>query len=121
MHTVDKLTIYLQPDRGNNLIAGAKLMSYEYTKSLFNEEHEIFRDSYRRFLETEADAHVDEWLAEGKVPQEFWLKAGEQGFLGVGVPEEYGGPGGDFLYPGFIRFVWISCIGRVCCCGSTCA
>lgn len=73
-------------------------MSYEYTKSLFNEEHEIFRDSYRRFLETEADAHVDEWLAQGKVPQEFWLKAGEQGFLGVGVPEEYGGPGGDFLY-----------------------
>jgi acyl-CoA dehydrogenase len=73
-------------------------MSYEYTKSLFNEEHEIFRDSYRRFLETEADAHVDEWLAEGKVPKEFWLKAGEQGFLGVGVPEEYGGPGGDFLY-----------------------
>jgi acyl-CoA dehydrogenase len=80
------------------LIAGAKLMSYEYTKSLFQEEHEIFRDSYRRFLETEADAHVDEWLAEGKVPKEFWLKAGEQGFLGVGVPEEYGGPGGDFLY-----------------------
>jgi acyl-CoA dehydrogenase len=73
-------------------------MSYEYTKSLFNEEHEIFRDSYRRFLATEADAHVDEWLAQGKVPKEFWLKAGEQGFLGVGVPEEYGGPGGDFLY-----------------------
>jgi acyl-CoA dehydrogenase len=73
-------------------------MSYEYTKSLFNEEHEIFRDSYRRFLETEADAHVDDWLAEGKVPKEFWLKAGEQGFLGIGVPEEYGGPGGDFLY-----------------------
>jgi acyl-CoA dehydrogenase len=73
-------------------------MSYEYTKSLFNEEHEIFRDSYRRFLETEADAHVDEWLAQGKVPKEFWLKAGEQGFLGIGVPEEYGGPGGDFLY-----------------------
>jgi acyl-CoA dehydrogenase len=73
-------------------------MSYEYTKSLFTEEHEIFRDSYRRFLETEADAHVDEWLAQGKVPKEFWLKAGEQGFLAVGVPEEYGGPGGDFLY-----------------------
>jgi alkylation response protein AidB-like acyl-CoA dehydrogenase len=73
-------------------------MSYEYTKSLFNEEHEIFRESYRRFLETEADAHVDEWLEQGKVPKEFWLKAGEQGFLAVGVPEEYGGPGGDFLY-----------------------
>jgi alkylation response protein AidB-like acyl-CoA dehydrogenase len=73
-------------------------MPYNYTKSLFDEEHEIFRDSYRRFLETEADAHVDEWLEAGAVPDSFWKKAGEQGFLAVGVPEEYGGPGGDFLH-----------------------
>ena len=68
-------------------------MPYAYTKSLFTEEHEIFRDSYRRFLATEADAHVDEWLEQGAVPKSFWKKAGEQGFLAVGVPEEYGGPG----------------------------
>ncbi len=73
-------------------------MPYAYTKSLFTEEHEIFRDSYRRFLATEADAHVDEWLEQGAVPKSFWKKAGEQGFLAVGVPEEYGGPGGDFLH-----------------------
>jgi alkylation response protein AidB-like acyl-CoA dehydrogenase len=73
-------------------------MTYNYTKSLFAEEHEIFRDSYRRFLATEADAHVDEWLEQGAVPDSFWRKAGAQGFLAVGVPEEYGGPGGDFLY-----------------------
>ena len=73
-------------------------MPYAYTKSLFTEEHEIFRDSYRRFLATEADAHVDEWLEKGAVPKSFWQKAGEQGFLAVGVPEEYGGPGGDFLH-----------------------
>jgi acyl-CoA dehydrogenase len=73
-------------------------MPYAYTKSLFTEEHEIFRDSYRRFLATEADAKVDEWLERGAIPQSFWKKAGEQGFLAVGVPEEYGGPGGDFLH-----------------------
>ena len=73
-------------------------MTYNYTKSLFGEEHEIFRDSYRRFLSSEADAHVDEWLAQGRVPPSFWRRAGEQGFLAIGVPEEYGGPGGDFLH-----------------------
>jgi alkylation response protein AidB-like acyl-CoA dehydrogenase len=73
-------------------------MTYNYTKSLFSEEHEIFRDSYRRFLSSEADAHVDEWLAQGRVPTSFWRRAGAQGFLAVGVPEEYGGPGGDFLH-----------------------
>ena len=73
-------------------------MTYRYTRALFSEEHEIFRDSYRRFLATEADAHVDEWLAQGRIPASFWRKAGEQGFLAVGVPPEFGGPGGDFLY-----------------------
>ena len=32
------------------------------------------------------------------VPRELWLKAGEQGIIGVGVPEEHGGPGGDMLH-----------------------
>jgi alkylation response protein AidB-like acyl-CoA dehydrogenase len=73
-------------------------MPYNYTKSLFTEDHEIFRESYRKFLATEADAHVDEWLAAGEIPKSFWRKCGEQGFLAVGVPEAYGGPGGDFHY-----------------------
>ena len=73
-------------------------MPYNYTQSLFTEEHEIFRESYRKFLATEADAHVDEWLAAGEIPNSFWRKCGEQGFLAVGVPESYGGPGGDFHY-----------------------
>ena len=71
-------------------------MAYNYTRSLFSDEHEMFRDSYRRYL-AEADANVDEWLAAGEIPQSFWRKAGELGFLAVGVPPEYGGPGGDFL------------------------
>jgi len=72
--------------------------SYRYTPSLFSEEHEIFRASYRRFLAEEADAHVDEWLAAGEIPQSFWRKAREQGFLAIGIPPEYGGPADDFFY-----------------------
>jgi acyl-CoA dehydrogenase len=73
-------------------------VSYNYTQSLYSDEYEIFRDSYRRFLATEADAHVDEWLERGETPKSFWRRMGEQGFLAMGVPEEYGGPGGDFLH-----------------------
>jgi alkylation response protein AidB-like acyl-CoA dehydrogenase len=73
-------------------------MAYNYTPSLFDDEHEIFRHSFRRFITTEADAHVDEWLKAGEIPRSFWRKAGEQGFLAVGVTPEFGGPGGDFLY-----------------------
>jgi acyl-CoA dehydrogenase len=73
-------------------------MPYHYTKDLFSEEHEIFRESYRRFIDSEAEVHVDEWLQQGEIPRSFFRKAGAQGFLAVGVPEEYGGPGGDFLH-----------------------
>ncbi|MCS6946801.1 MAG: acyl-CoA dehydrogenase family protein [Steroidobacteraceae bacterium] len=72
-------------------------MTYRYSKDLYAEEHEIFRESYRRFLATEADAHVDQWLEQSAIPRSFWHKAGAAGFLAVGVPESYGGPGGDFL------------------------
>ena len=73
-------------------------MSYQHTPSLFREEHEIFRQAYRRFLNEEAEPNVDKWLEEGEIPKSFWKKAGENGFLAIGIPEEYGGPGGDFLY-----------------------
>ena len=64
----------------------------------YTEEHRIFRESLRRFLEREITPHVDEWEEAGIVPREAWKKMGEQGFLAMGVPEEYGGLGADFLY-----------------------
>ncbi len=64
----------------------------------YTEEHRIFRDSLRRFLEKEITPHVEEWEEAGIVPREAWKKMGEQGYLAMGVPEEYGGPGADFLY-----------------------
>jgi len=64
----------------------------------YSEEHRIFRDSLRRFLEREIIPHVDEWEEAGIVPREAWKQMGEQGYLAMGVPEEYGGLGADFLY-----------------------
>ena len=65
------------------------------TRSLFTEEHRLFRDSYRHFVEKEMVPHYEQWVKDGMVSRDLWLKAGEQGFLGLNVPEEYGGAGVD--------------------------
>ena len=72
-------------------------MTYHYTASLYGTEHEIFRETFRRFLQEEVEPNVDRWLDQHGIEKEFWLKAGEAGILGVDIPQEYGGPGGDFM------------------------
>lgn len=64
----------------------------------YSDEHRIFRQMLRKFLEREVIPHVEEWEEAGIVPRSAWKKMGEQGFLCTAVPEEYGGVGGDFLY-----------------------
>jgi acyl-CoA dehydrogenase len=64
----------------------------------YSEEHRIFRDSLRRYLEKEVTPHVEAWEEAGIVPRSAWKGMGEQGFLCMQVPEEYGGVGADFLY-----------------------
>ncbi len=64
----------------------------------YTDEHKIFRESLRRFLEKEIIPHIEEWEEAGIVPKSSWQKMGENGFLSTWVPEEYGGAGGDFLY-----------------------
>jgi acyl-CoA dehydrogenase len=64
----------------------------------YSEEHKIFRDSLRKFLEKEVVPHIEEWEEAGIVPRSIWKKMGEQGFLCTSVSEEYGGLGADFLY-----------------------
>ena len=64
----------------------------------YSDEHRIFRQTLRKFLEKEVIPHVEEWEEAGIVPKSAWKKMGEQGFLCTAVPEEYGGAGGDFLY-----------------------
>ncbi|MTE01711.1 acyl-CoA dehydrogenase [Paracoccus sp. YIM 132242] len=67
-------------------------------RTLFNEEHELFRATVKRFVEKEITPHHAQWEKDGIVPRELWLKAGEQGLLCCTVPEEYGGLGLDYLF-----------------------
>jgi alkylation response protein AidB-like acyl-CoA dehydrogenase len=68
-------------------------------RTLLTEEHQLFRDSFRHFVEKEMVPHIEQWEKDGIVARDLWLKAGQQGFLGISVPEEYGGAGiDDFTY-----------------------
>lgn len=70
-----------------------------YQRTLFEPEHEMFRESFRTFLEREVAPHHEKWENDKLVDREVWLAAGKQGFLGMAVPEEYGGGGvEDFRY-----------------------
>ncbi|SKB07308.1 acyl-CoA dehydrogenase family protein [Aeromicrobium choanae] len=68
-------------------------------RTLFEPEHQSFRDTVRLFLEKEVVPHHDEWERQGIVPREVWTRAGELGLLGFMMPEEFGGGGvSDFRY-----------------------
>ncbi len=67
-------------------------------RSLFNADHEGFRDSFRRFVEKEVVPFHDAWEEQGYVDREVWRSAGANGFLCMTMPEEYGGAGADRLY-----------------------
>ncbi|WP_252503130.1 acyl-CoA dehydrogenase family protein [Sporosarcina sp. Marseille-Q4943] len=67
-------------------------------QSYFTEEHQMFRDALRKFLEKEAIPYFEQWEEEGLVPRGFWKKVGENGFLCSWIGEEYGGLGADFLF-----------------------
>ncbi|WP_066069583.1 acyl-CoA dehydrogenase family protein [Neobacillus soli] len=56
-----------------------------------NEDHEIFRQSLRKFLEKEAYPFYDQWEEQRMIPRSFWKKMGEQGFLCPDIDEKYGG------------------------------
>ena len=68
-------------------------------RSLFDDEHLMFRDAVRRFVAQEVAPYHAQWEEDGIVPRELWRKAGQMGFLGMDVPEAYGGGGlRDFRY-----------------------
>jgi len=70
-----------------------------YSRTLFEPEHELFRESYRAFLDKHVAPYHDQWEKDKIVDRGVWLEAGKQGFLSMAVPEEYGGGGNpDFRY-----------------------
>jgi alkylation response protein AidB-like acyl-CoA dehydrogenase len=68
-------------------------------RTIFTDEHEMFRQAFRQFVEKEISPHHLEWEADGIVPRSLFTAAGASGFLGMAVPEQYGGGGvDDFRY-----------------------
>ncbi|GGE01393.1 acyl-CoA dehydrogenase [Tsuneonella deserti] len=64
-----------------------------------DEEIAMFRDAVGKFYEQHAPAkRVEKWREDGQVEAEFWREAGAAGLLGMTVPVEYGGHGGDFRH-----------------------
>jgi alkylation response protein AidB-like acyl-CoA dehydrogenase len=64
-------------------------------RTLFDDTHEAFRESFRAFLDREAVPNIAKWDAAGIVDRELFAVAGAHGFLGMEVPEELGGGGVD--------------------------
>ncbi len=68
------------------------------TRSIYQEEHEQFRDQVRRFFDREVVPNYRDWEKSGITPRSFWRKAGDAGLLCTTIPTEYGGAGGTFLH-----------------------
>ncbi len=71
-------------------------------RTAYTSDHDMFRDTVRKFLEREFLPHFDRWEAEGIIDRSFWRACGEAGLLCPTVPEEYGGLGLDFRYNAII-------------------
>lgn len=68
------------------------------SSGVYRPEHEAFRETLRRFLDRELTPHIEAWERAGIIERSFWRRAGSLGLMCPGIPEEYGGPGGDFIH-----------------------
>ena len=64
----------------------------------FTEEHQVFRESFRDFLQKEVVPHIEKWEKEGAIERFIWEKFGEMGYFGLSYPEQYGGLDLDMFY-----------------------
>ncbi|MDC0331342.1 acyl-CoA dehydrogenase family protein [Flavobacteriaceae bacterium] len=69
-------------------------MSHMY----FTEEHGVFRESFKDFLQKEVVPHIDKWEKTGNIDRFIWRKFGDMGYFGLSYPEEYGGLNLDIFY-----------------------
>jgi long-chain-acyl-CoA dehydrogenase len=60
-------------------------------RTIYDEDHEAFRASVKEFLDRQVVPNLEEHATQKAIPREFWIEAGKQGFLGLEIPEEYGG------------------------------
>ena len=68
-------------------------------RRLFDEDHESFRESFAAFVANEITPHFLDWERARIVPRQVFARAGEFGFVGMAIPEQYGGGGShDFRF-----------------------
>ena len=67
-------------------------------RQLYSPDHTAFADAFERFMDKEIAPFHDAWEEQGYVDREVWRKAGDNGFLCMTMPDEYGGSGADRLY-----------------------
>ena len=63
--------------------------------TMYDETHELFRESFKAFIAAEMTPHYQRWEHDGIMDREVYKKAGEHGFTGLAIPEEHGGGGTD--------------------------
>ncbi|KPM31806.1 isovaleryl-CoA dehydrogenase [Croceitalea dokdonensis DOKDO 023] len=68
------------------------------TSMYFTEEHQLFRESLRDFLQKEVVPHIDKWEETGTIERFIWKKFAEMGYFGLSTPEEHDGLGLDLFY-----------------------
>jgi alkylation response protein AidB-like acyl-CoA dehydrogenase len=64
-------------------------------RTIFADEHDQFRSAFRGWLDNAVVPNHEQWEHDQITPRELWLEAGKHGFLGLSVPETYGGGGSD--------------------------
>jgi alkylation response protein AidB-like acyl-CoA dehydrogenase len=68
-------------------------------RSIYTEDHEAFRGSVREFLDRQVKPQLEQHQQDKQIPRDFWIEAGKQGFLGLEIPEQYGGmDAGDYRF-----------------------
>jgi len=68
-------------------------------RDIYEDDHEAFRESVKAFLDRTVVPNVDDYAENKQIPREFWIGAGKQGFLGLEIPEEFGGSAaGDYRF-----------------------
>ncbi len=73
-----------------------------YRATWESDQHRELRKHAAEFLRKEATPNQERWARNHQVDREFWTKLGDAGLLGLDLPEEYGGTGGDFGYSAIV-------------------
>lgn len=74
------------------------LSKFRAQRSIFSEEHHQYRESVRRFIESEIEPFLKQWESAGQFDSGIFRKAGQAGLLCPHIPQKYGGGGGDVLH-----------------------